>query len=84
MESMHTDVWVETGYNLQIPGTQQTYLSTSSALIHYLQNVPNIMVRSARLSSLFFLVFTRKCRRRLIFICLKCYSVGTNLTSVIL
>ena len=31
MESMHTDVWVETGYNLQIPGTQQTYLSTSQA-----------------------------------------------------
>lgn len=60
MESMHTDVWVETGYNLQIPGTQQTYLSTSSALIHYLQNVPNIMARSARLSSLFFFSFYSK------------------------
>ena len=51
MENMHTDVWVETGYNLQITGTQQTYLSTSSALIHYFQNVPNIMARSTRLSS---------------------------------
>ena len=59
MESMHTDVWVETGYNLQIPGTQQTYLSTSSALIHYLQNVPNIMARSSRLSSLFFSFYSK-------------------------